>query len=173
MRALTVIDGLSTMLGKAASFLVLAGAAVLVFEVLARYLFSAPTIWAHGYTQRIFGAYFILIGALTFIQGGHVRVDLLIGEPGTRRRAVLDLLNCAFLLIWMTALVWQGWLFFEDSLTWGERDDSALGHVMWPIKFCIFAGASLMLLQCLAEAIRVLHQLINPSASSIVQKDAK
>lgn len=163
MRLLAWIDNGSLFLGKVASMLVWAGAAVLVWEVVARYVFGAPTVWAHGYTQRIFGAYFILIGAFTLIRGGHVRVDLFIGAQGTRRRAALDLVNCCFLLIWVAALTWQGWLFFEDALVWGERDDSALGHKMWPIKFCLFAGAALMLLQGLVELARACAGLIDPS----------
>lgn len=163
MRLLAWIDRGSLFLGKLASVLVWAGAAVLVWEVVARYVFGAPTVWAHGYTQRIFGAYFILIGAFTLIRGGHVRVDLFIGPTGTRRRAALDIVNCLFLLVWAGALTWQGWLFFEDALIWGERDDSALGHKMWPIKFCLFAGAALILVQGLAELVRSVAALIDPT----------
>lgn len=162
MRLLEWIDRVSLAFGKVASILVWVGAAVLVWEVIARYVFGSPTIWAHGYTQRIFGAYFILIGAFTLIQGGHVRVDLFIGRIGTRRRALLDVINYGLLLVWASALTYQGWLFFDDSLLWAERDDSALAHPMWPIKFCLFAGAALILLQGAAEMIRALAALIDP-----------
>lgn len=168
MRFLTWIDRISLALGKMASVLIWIGAAVLVWEVIARYVFGAPTIWAHGYTQRIFGAYFILIGAFTLTQGGHVRVDLFIGRTGTRRRALLDIINYGMLLIWASALTWQGWLFFDDSLLWGERDDSALAHPMWPIKLCLFVGAALILLQGVAEMIRAFVALINPNSTKSI-----
>lgn len=172
MRLLGWIDKGNLFMGKVASVLVWAGAAILVWEVVARYVLGAPTVWAHGYTQRVFAAYFILIGAFTMIRGGHVRVDLFIGASGTRRRAALDIVNCSFLLIWASALTWQGWLFLEDALLWDLRDDSALGHRMWPIKACLFAGAAMILLQGLAELARSIIGLIDPSAIRRAEGDS-
>ncbi|MDA0924670.1 MAG: TRAP transporter small permease subunit, partial [Proteobacteria bacterium] len=72
------VDTLNAGIGKAVSLLIWAGIVVLCYEVVARYIFGQPTLWAHGYTQRIFGAYFVLVGAYTLIRADHVRVDLLL-----------------------------------------------------------------------------------------------
>lgn len=56
-------DSFSEKFGKVVSFIVWIGAIILFIEVFLRYFFNAPTVWAHGYTQRFFGSYFVLIGA--------------------------------------------------------------------------------------------------------------
>lgn len=156
LKFLGLIDRFNTAVGKLASMLIWAGIIVLCWEVVARYVFGSPTIWAHGYTQRIFGTYFMLIGAYTLVRGDHVRIDLLLNTRSPRLNAALDILNYAFLIVWGTALAWEGFWLFEDAWRFGEADDSILRHPMWPIKFMLFAGAALITLQGLVEMARSL-----------------
>jgi TRAP-type mannitol/chloroaromatic compound transport system permease small subunit len=158
------VDALNIAVGKAISLLIWAGIVVLCYEVVARYIFGQPTLWAHGYTQRIFGAYFVLVGAYTLIRNDHVRVDLLLNTASPRRRACLDLLNFSFLIVWASVLSWEAFWFFEDSWRFGEVDESALRHPMWPIKLALFAGVALIALQGVIEALRSIVLIINPSA---------
>lgn len=169
MTGLLWIDRVNDRIGKIVSFLIWVGAAVLVWEVVSRYVFNAPTIWAHGYTQRIFGSYFILIGAFALLRGSHVRIDIFLPAKGGRRRAALDLLNYLMLLIWGSALTYEGWAFFQDALLWNQKDDSALGHSIWPIKLCLVIGAGLISVQAVAEIIRSVAGLINPSINQTRQ----
>ncbi len=164
MIILKLIDEINIFIGKTVSLLIWAGIFVLCYEVIARYGFGQPTIWAHGYTQRIFGAYFVLIGAYTLIQRDHVRVDILLNTRSPRVNAGLDLFNYAFLILWGVILTREGWLFFEDAWAFNEHDDSALSHAMWPIKLTLFLGALLITAQGIAEAIRSIVLMINPSA---------
>lgn len=164
MILLRLIDQINIFIGRAVSYLIWAGIVVLCFEVVARYGFGQPTLWAHGYTQRIFGAYFVLVGAYTLIRRDHVRVDIFINTRNPRVNAGLDLFNYAFLILWGAILTREGWLFFEDAWSFNERDDSALGHPMWPIKLSLFLGAGLITLQGIAEAIRSLVLIFNPQA---------
>ncbi|GAW34799.1 tripartite ATP-independent periplasmic transporters, DctQ component [Roseovarius sp. A-2] len=164
MILLRLIDEINIFIGKTVSFLIYAGIVVLCFEVVARYGFGQPTLWAHGYTQRIFGAYFVLVGAYTLIKRDHVRVDIFLNTRSPRVNAGLDLLNCAFLILWGVVLTQEGWLFFEDAWSFNEHDDSALGHPMWPIKLSLFLGSLLITVQGIAEAIRSIVLIINPYA---------
>lgn len=164
MILLRFVDQINIVIGKAVSYLIWAGIVVLCYEVVARYGFGQPTLWAHGYTQRIFGAYFVLIGAYTLVKRDHVRVDIFLNTRSPRVNAGLDLFNYAFLILWGVILTREGWLFFEDSWSFQERDDSALGHPMWPIKLALFVGAALITLQGIAEAIRSVVLMIDPKA---------
>ena len=164
MTLLRRIEYINVLIGKAVSFLIWIGIVVLCWEVVARYVFGAPTIWAHGYTQRIFGAYFVMVGAYTLIRRNHVRVDLLLGTASPRFNAFLDLVNCAFLIIWGVVLVWEGFWLFEDARRFNELDDSVLRHPMWPIKLSLFLGALLITVQGVIEAVRSLVLIVNPDA---------
>ncbi|WP_445943869.1 TRAP transporter small permease subunit [Roseicyclus sp.] len=164
MLVFRAVDTLNIAIGKAISMLIWAGIVVLCYEVVARYIFGQPTLWAHGYTQRIFGAYFVLVGAYTLIRNDHVRVDLLLNTGGPRRRAALDFVNFAFLVIWGAVLSWEAFWFFEDSWRFNEVDESALRHPMWPIKLAMFVGVALITLQGVVEALRALIRFIYPTA---------
>ena len=49
----------------------------LCYEVFARYLFNAPTIWAYDVTYMLYGSHFMLGAAYTLYKGSHIRTDML------------------------------------------------------------------------------------------------
>ncbi|MGR3701344.1 MAG: TRAP transporter small permease subunit [Paracoccaceae bacterium] len=164
MLILEAINRLNSFVGKLVSYAIWIGMAVVVYEVVMRYAFNAPTAWAQGYTQRIFACYFILIGAYTLIERGHVRVDLLLNRRSAHWNAILDIFNYAILLLWTGALAYEGWFYFNDAWRFGELDDSALGHVIWPVKLALLVGVLLMALQGVAEIARAGITLCRPEA---------
>ncbi len=144
---LRAIDSISLWTGKACSYIIYIGIFMLVYEVIARYVFAAPTVWAHGYSQRVFGSYFILIGAYTLLMNGHIRVDIIYQRFSPRIRAVLDVLNYAMLLIWSFVLIKEGIWFFQSSWAIREADEMVLAHPVYPVKFLLLIGALLITLQ--------------------------
>ena len=144
---LRTIDSISDWSGRISSFLVFFGILILAFEVVARYFFGAPTVWAHGYSQRIFGSYFVLVGAYTLLKDGHVRVDIIYQRFSLRKRAFLDIVNYTLLLIWAFVLIKEGWMFFMSSFLIREADEMVLAHPVYPVKFLLFIGAVLITVQ--------------------------
>lgn len=148
MRAyLKTMNDLIEKTGKAFSYLIYAGTAILFLEVILRYFFNAPTVWVHGYSQRIFGSYFILIGAFTLLRGGHVRIDLFYNRFSLKGRAFLDMVNYAFLIVWGYVLIKEGWLFFMRSYAIRQVDEMILAHPVYPVKFLLVVGAVLIFVQ--------------------------
>jgi TRAP-type mannitol/chloroaromatic compound transport system permease small subunit len=162
MGLLAWIDRINIAFGKLVSYIIWIGIALVVLEVTLRYVFNAPTVWGPGYAQRLFAAYFILVGAYTLTQGGHVRVDLVLNTRSPRWNAGLDLVNYVVLVIWAAALTYEGWYYFEEAWTFAERDDSALGHPMWPVKLALLVGVASILLQGLAEIVRSAILVVSP-----------
>ncbi|MBA7540200.1 hypothetical protein ES705_32494 [subsurface metagenome] len=64
MQFLRLIDRLSQWLGRVSSFLIIAMTLLICYEVVARYIFNRPTIWAHEASAMVFGTYFVLGGGL-------------------------------------------------------------------------------------------------------------
>ena len=162
MRTLICVDRLSILFGKVASYFIWIALALVVSEVIARYVLNSPTVWAQGYAQRFFAAYFILIGAFTLVRNQHVRVDLLLGTSSPRWNAFADLLNYLLLLLWTTALSWEAWVYFHDAWRFNELDSGALRHPMWPAKLSLFVGMGIMALQAAAEVIRAAVHVVDP-----------
>jgi TRAP-type mannitol/chloroaromatic compound transport system permease small subunit len=152
-RLLSGINSLSDVSGKIVSYLVWIGAIMLSWEVVSRYCFGAPTVWAHGYSQRLFGSYFVLVGAFTLQRGYHVRVDLLTNMFSSAIRRFFDLVNMAFLILWSGVLIKEGWVFFWNSWTIKEVDEMVLAHPVYPYKFVLLVGALLIFLQAVATII--------------------
>lgn len=154
------MNGISEWSGKIVSYLVYVGIIVLAIEVFARYFFNAPTVWAHGYSQRIFGSYFILVGAYTLLKGGHVRVDVLYNRFGLKGRAFLDMINYAVLLLWSSVLILEGWTFFAQSYKIREVDEMVLAHPVYPFKFLLLIGSILIALHGVALFIISLQTFV-------------
>lgn len=164
MKVLEWVDRANIAIGKFISYLVWIGMAIIIIEVVARYVFNAPSVWAPGYTQRTFAAYFILIGAITLIQGGHVRVDLVLNTRSPRWNALTDLMNFLILIIWSGAMTYEAWYLFIDAWEFNELDDSALRHPMWPVNLSLLVGVALITLQGSVGVIRSLVLLVFPNA---------
>ena len=154
------VNGISEWSGKIVSYLVYVGIIILAIEVFARYFFNAPTVWAHGYSQRIFGSYFILVGAYTLLKGGHVRVDVLYNRFGLKGRAFLDMINYAVLLLWSSVLILEGWTFFSQSYKIREVDEMVLAHPVYPFKFLLLIGSILIALHGVALFIISLQTFV-------------
>jgi len=159
-RFLTTVDEISEWSGRISSYLVWVGIIMLSWEVIARYCFNAPTVWAHGYSQRIFGSYFVLVGAYTLLHNGHVRVDVVYNQFSFRGKKVLDLVNYGFLLLWSSVMIIEGWTFFLSSLEVGECDEMVLAHPVYPVKFVLLVGFVLIALQAIALSIIAVASMI-------------
>ena len=77
MRLVCLIDGLNEVVGRAVSFVAAVFAVAILYDVVMRYGFNAPTPWAFDLTKQLFGFYFILLGGYALRHQAHVRVDLI------------------------------------------------------------------------------------------------
>jgi TRAP-type mannitol/chloroaromatic compound transport system permease small subunit len=157
---LKVIDSISEWTGKISSFLIIVITGVILFEVIARYIFNAPTIWAHEISLALYGVYVALLGAYVLVTGGHVNVDILYGRFSPRTRAGVNLFSWLIFFLWCGALVWIGWVRGWESLLIGERESTAFGCPIYPVKLSLAVGGSLLFLQGLAGYIRNIYTFI-------------
>jgi len=124
---------------------------VMLYEVIARYAFHAPTVWGMELAVLLFGPYFLFGGPHLLHLRGHVALDLVRMRLDARWGRRLDLLNypvivlfCAILLRYCLPAAWSAWSYRETSF-------SAWNPPIWPVKAAVAAALLLMLLQALAE----------------------
>ncbi|PZP54536.1 MAG: TRAP transporter permease DctQ, partial [Azospira oryzae] len=60
LKAIRILDGVSLWSGKIVGWLIVPMVLSLVYEVGARYLFNAPTVWAYDMTFMLYGSFFML-----------------------------------------------------------------------------------------------------------------
>ncbi|MBC7584790.1 MAG: TRAP transporter small permease subunit [Tardiphaga sp.] len=157
-RLLHTIDGISTFAGKAAAWLIMGLMTLVCVEVFKRYIMNMPTAWIFDASNMMYGSLFMLCGAYTLAQNGHVRGDFLYSSMRPRTQAALDLvLYIVFFLPGIAALAYAGWDYAGDS--WRIREHSnvtADGPPVYHFKAMIPLAGALLLLQGAAEIMRAI-----------------
>ena len=154
LKPLALIDSLSEHTGNLVAYLIPLLAVVEVYEVMARYVFDAPTIWASEFSAMLFGAFILLGGADTLRRGGHVNMDIVYSRLSVRGRALMDILTFLLFLAFIGVLLWKGWETAWRSLKLLEHDSTEWGPPLYPFKLLLPLGALLVLLQGLAKLVR-------------------
>jgi len=155
-RLLLGIDRISTLVGQAASWLIVGLTLMISYEVFSRYALGTPHAWVFDASNMLYGALFMLGGAYTLAKRGHVRGDILYGFLAPRAQATIDLLlYLVFFFPGVIALAWAGIDFFEVSLAQNEHSSIAAdGPPVYPFKAVIPIAGGLLLLQGVAEVAR-------------------
>ena len=150
------IDTVSTRVGQAFSWLILALTLLISWEVFSRYALSAPHAWAFDAMIMLYGTLFMMAGAYTLSKNGHVRGDVLYGFFPPRLQAGLDLvLYILFFIPGVAALVWAGYTFAEQSWAINEHSNiTADGPPIYPFKTVIPIAGAFLLAQGVVEIVR-------------------
>jgi TRAP-type mannitol/chloroaromatic compound transport system permease small subunit len=153
---LLFIDKISTFLGHAFAWLIVALTLLVSWEVFSRYALGTPHPWAFDVQIMLYGALFMMAGAYTLAQNGHVRGDVLYGFFPPRLQATIDLvLYIVFFIPGIIALVYAGYLFAGES--WAIREHSSItaeGPPIYPFKAIIPIAGAILLAQGVVEIIR-------------------
>ena len=155
-RLLRAIDRVSYWSGKAFAWLIVALTLVVCVEVFKRYVLNAPTAWMFDLNNILYGTLFMMTGAYTLAQGGHVRADFVYGRLRPRTQAALDLaLYFLFFVPGILALIYAGYDYAGDSWRIGEHSSvTAEGPPLYHFKSVIPIAGALVMLQGLAEIVR-------------------
>jgi len=161
-KIVSAIEKVSKWSGKTFSWLILGMIVVISYEVVARYLFASPTTWAHELTTMMYGSYCLLMGAYTYLDNGHIRMDVLYHRFSRRRKATVDfftgLLALGFLGTFFLMLVKytvKSWAILEFS-TWSPWEPP-----LYPFKAALALAVLLLLLQQIAWLIRNFAVMLN------------
>lgn len=134
---------------------------VIAFEVVSRYIFGAPTIWAYDTALILYAWLGLVGGAFAMKRRAHIRVDLFTARMSPRKQALLELLGAPLIAFFLCLVVWQVGLSTFDAWETGSRRPTEWAPPL--IVFLITAplGAALLLLQLLAEVIKALEVLLH------------
>src|SRR5256714_10091901 len=155
-RLLRAIDQISYWSGKTFAWLILALTFVVSIEVFKRYILNAPTAWIFDLNSMLYGTLFMMCGAYTLAQAGHVRADFVYIYMKPRGQAALDLaLYLLFFIPCMIGLIYAGGGFAADSWRIHEHSTvTAEGPPVYHFKTVIPLAGALVMLQGLAEIVR-------------------
>lgn len=158
-----MIEALTSVVGGIAAVLVIPLMLATAWEVFARYVLGAPTIWAFELGYMLMGVHFLLGGALALKNQVHVRIDLIYARLSSRRRTLIDLtLYTFFVLPAVTLIVLRFGEFTFAAFESGEHSgQSAWNPLIWPFRAAIVASFALLGLQIFAEMLKCIHAIRN------------
>jgi len=155
------IDQVSYWSGKTFAWLIVALTFVVSVEVFKRYILNAPTAWIFDFNNMLYGTLFMMCGAYTLAQGGHVRADFVYTYLRPRVQAALDLaLYFLFFIPGILGLIYAGYDYAALSWRIGEHSTvTAEGPPVYHFKSVIPIAGALVMLQGVAEIVRCIECL--------------
>ena len=79
-------------IGRAFAWSIFILTAAVMYEVIMRYFFNAPTLWAFDFTIQMYGAVIMMGGASAISTKSHVKADMYYNRLSEKGQAILDLI---------------------------------------------------------------------------------
>src|SRR5260221_6431645 len=174
-KLLLFVDRISTWVGQAFSWFIVAITLDVNWEVFSRFAVDNPRAWAFDVMIIFYGTLFMMAGAYTLAKNGHVRGDVIYGFFSPRAQATVDLtLYIVFFLPGVFALTYAGYYYAADSWRINEHSNITYeGPPVYPFKTVIPVAGAFILMQGIVEIIRCiicLRQGYWPSREEDVQE---
>ena len=103
-------------IGRAFAWGIFILTAAVMYEVIMRYFFNAPTLWAFDFTIQMYGAVFMMGGASAMSTKTHVKADMYYNRLSEKRQAILDLVLFIFFYApGVFALTYAGYFYAKKA----------------------------------------------------------
>ena len=153
---INTIDKSSKWIGNVVCWITVPLMFAMVYEVFARKLFLAPTMWAYDMSRFFYGALFMLGAGYALSRGVHIRADFLYRNFKVKNQGLIDF--WLYLLFYFPGLLFFFYMttgFVLESIQRGERGmDTAWMPFLWPIKACLWFGILFLLIQGISELFK-------------------
>ena len=155
-KSIIKIDKFSKQVGSVVCWILMPLIFAMTYEVLARKLFLAPTIWAYDISRFLYGALFMLGAGYALSRGVHIRADFLYRNFKTKTQGLIDFwLYLLFYFPGLMVFLYMTIGFVGESIQRGERGmDTTWMPYMWPIKTCLLIGIIFLLVQGISELLK-------------------
>ncbi len=147
------IESITAFFGWLSACIIPVLAVLIVYEVISRYAFRAPTYWAFEISYMLMGTILMLAIAFCLQLRRHIRVDFLYDQVSPKKRALIDIVGfVVFLLPMLVWCAWGLWVYFLEAYKVNEvSGESAWNPIIWPFKYTFTLGFYLLGIQTVAE----------------------
>src|SRR5947209_7905068 len=159
IRAVRVIDRFTDTTGVWLAWLNVPLVAAVAYEVFARYIFNAPTLWSFDVTYMLYGTVFMLGAAYALHKGAHIRTDFFYEKWSDRTRGMVD--SISYLVFFFPSVVMllfvsanEAWYAFDIHET---SEQTPWRPILWPYKSVVPLTCVLLLIQGVSETIKSVY----------------
>lgn len=156
LKTIRCIDALGEWSGRLFAWLILPLVLSLTYEVIARYAFNAPTVWAYDIAYMLYGSLFMLGANYCLLKKGHIRTDIFYEKWTPQRQGWVDAVS--YLLFFFPGMILfflASWDSALHSFLIRETSDASPWHPpVYPFKMVVPVTAILLLLQGVSEFLK-------------------
>ncbi len=151
-----IIDTFTDLTGSIFAWLSVPLVAAVTYEVIARYLFDAPTVWAFDATYMLYAALFMLGAAYALHKGAHIRTDFFWENFTPRTKGLINSISyIVFFFPSFIALGVIGYIEASYALQINETSEQTPWRpILWPFKFIVPLACLLLLIQGFSEFLK-------------------
>ena len=149
-----LIDRVSTAMAIMAAWMFFLTGLFITYEVIARYVFIAPTIWTEEVSRLllIWGTYLAMAALLH--RREHISISIFTGKVSYTVQVRADRVMLIFVAALSAVTVWWGWDIAWDSFVRGRSTGTMLNIPNWWGEAAVPLGFALLLVQSLADLMR-------------------
>jgi TRAP-type C4-dicarboxylate transport system permease small subunit len=152
---LAFIDKISEFTGKLSAWMLFAVGFFVTYEVVMRYVFTAPTIWVDE-VSRIFQIWATFLASAYVLKHRElIVIDLFFKQTDSLARKLVETLSLIIIAGFCAVAVKFGFDLWLKATLAGHTTDSFLAPPKWLTHGSIWVGLGLLLLQALVEIVKV------------------
>ena len=106
---LTVVDHITLRISSLLMFVVAIITAIMLYEVVMRYVFARPTIWVEELSRWLGGVIFLVAGLYAMQQRTHIRVTIVYDIVNRQFQRIMEVLSTVCVCTFCWAVTWGYW----------------------------------------------------------------
>ena len=151
------IEGFVDRIGALTAWIALVMIGLVATNVLLRYAFSFGSVWAQELEWHLLAALILLGMSHALQRGDNVRVDLFYARYSPALKRAVDVIGALLLITVSLLFIWLSLGYVEQSRSISEGSPDPGGiPLRWLVKALIPLGYGLLVLQQLAQLVRLL-----------------
>jgi TRAP-type mannitol/chloroaromatic compound transport system permease small subunit len=153
-KIVNIFDKISEWTGKIVSWIIVLIVGIILYEVIARYIFNKPTVWAVESSTMLHGVFLVFGGVYAMFTKSHVNMDLFYIKWSKRKRAIVDLCTFPLTIILFLTMLYFLTYYGIESLIILEHSHSPWSPPLYYSKMLLPVGLILIILQGIGDFIR-------------------
>jgi len=160
LKTIRLIDRFTDLTGTIVALLGIPLVLGITYEVFARYVFNAPTVWAYEVTYQLYGTLFMLGAAYALHKGAHIRTDFFWEKFSPRTKGIID--SVSYIVFFFPALVTLFVIGAHEAQYAYQiqevSDQTPWRPALWPFKTVVPLACLLLLIQGVSEFLKSFYE---------------
>ena len=131
---------------------------ITLYEVIARYILSSPTVWSLEISQFLMLIGIVLASSFTQEKGGHIKADFAVEYLSLRKKRMALIASSFLCLIFFVILAWKSVSVTWSTYSFGMRSMSMLAIPLFPIYVFIPIGCILLFVQGVLQFLQLFYK---------------